>query len=470
MDGISTGHPHLYSVNATAGALPFQGQQVITFKRAFVFAVTAYILVSMARIHEILPALGSLRLGILTGLLVIVTAPSALKTDVVRGIMSSPVTKSLAVVVLFAVLTVPTAVWPFASFSYITRVYYNALLLFLVTAAIFADRKAARLVVIALVADVALAGLYALAKSTAGRYEIGYTYDANETASLLVMTVPWAIYLLLTEKGIPKLLGMLALPVCALGMLKTGSRGGLLTAGALVPFLLVLSPPKRRAPFILLVVVGAMVTALSMGDQAIYRLRKAFDTTEYNYTTQDGRIEIWKRGLSYVKGSPVLGVGINGFQYKELQSKQNKGYGIRQAAAHNMYIQVAAELGLIGFGGFMAMLLGGQYACIMARRRAKAAIARGGGDEADRDLIRANMAQASLFSLMCSGFFLSLGYSAMVYFAAAVPIGVAIASRTGGTPGAPTAATPPRRVRGMRGWRSARTVPAGMHGMSTPQQ
>jgi O-antigen ligase len=458
-------------VSATAGALPDTGSQQIMYKRAFVLAVTAYTLVSMARIHEIVPQLNPLRLGMLTGLVAIVTAVGAIRRDVIQGIMATPVARGLFVVVLFAGLTIPTGVWPKASFMYFVKIYYNAVVLLLLAAALFADRRAARFLTVAFVASVTLGGLYAIARSTPGRFEIGMTYDANETASLFVMTVPWAIYLLLTEKGWPRLLGAIAIPICALGMLKTGSRGGLLSSGALVPFLLFLAPPKRRAPFILLVVLGAVVTGLSMGEQAIYRLRKAFDTTEYNYTTDDGRVEIWKRGLSYIKGSPVLGVGMDGFQYKELESKRNKGWGIRQAAAHNMYLQVGAELGVIGFGGFMTMLVGGQVLCIRARKRFKKVIARGPNPEAEKDLIRANMAQASLFSLMCTGFFLSLGYSSMVYFAAGVPIGVYLSSLSASGGGmAPMPMRPPQRVRGMRGWRSARTVPAAMHGMSTPQQ
>ncbi|MCC6316285.1 MAG: O-antigen ligase family protein [Gemmatimonadaceae bacterium] len=459
-------------MNATAAAIPHQGQQGVTLPNAFVYAVTAYTLVSMGRIHEIVRALGPLRLGLLSGVLVCALAFTAIRRDVLRAIFASPVTKGLMIVVAFTVLTIPTGVWPKASFNYLTKTYYNAVLLFIVTAAIFADRRAARFLITSLVVGVMVAGAIALLRSTPGRFEIGLTYDANETAALFTLTIPWAIYLVLTEKGWPRYVALLALPICALGILKTGSRGGLLSVGALVPFLLVLAPPKRRAPFILFVVAGAIVTALSMGDQAVYRLRKAFDTTEYNYTTRDGRIEIWKRGLGYVKGSPILGVGMDGFQYKELESKQNIGFGVRQAAAHNMYLQVAAELGLIGFSGFMTMLIGGQIVGIRARKRAKELIARGGGREADRDLLRANMAQAALFSIMCTGFFLSLGYSSMVYFACAAPIGVLLSTMTsGGPPNTPVQAAPQQqRVRGMRGWRSARPWPAGagVHGMSTP--
>jgi O-antigen ligase len=468
---VLPGSFHDLRVNATAGVLPVEGSQQVNYKRAFVFAVTAYTLVSMARIHEILPALNPLRLGMVTGLVAIAAAVGAIRRDTLRLILASPVARGLLVVMFFAVFTIPTAVWPKASLMYVSKVYYNALALLLLAAALFVDRKASRFLIIGFVGSVALGGANAILRGGRGRFEIGMTYDANETAALFLMTVPWALYLLMTEKGWPRLLGLLAMPICVMGMLKTGSRGALLSTGALVPFLLFLAPPKKRAPFLLLIVGGAIVTGLTMGQQTIYRLRKAFDTTEYNYTTRDGRVEIWKRGLGYIKGSPVLGVGIDGFQYKELESKQNEGYGVRQAAAHNMYLQVASELGLIGFGGFMTMLIGGQLMCIRARHRAKQALARGGGLDAERDLVRANMAQASLFSLMCTGFFLSMGYSSMVYFAAGVPIGVYLSSLAGSASGGPPMAVQPRqRVRGMRGWRSARTIPAGLHGMSSSQQ
>lgn len=458
-------------MSATAGALPFAGGQQINYKRAFVFAVTAYMLVSMARIHEILPFLGPLRLGMLTGVVAIATAFGAVRRDIVSAILEAPVTRGVMIVLLFTILTIPTAVWPKASFMYVATIYYNAVALLLLAAALFADRKAARFLIIAFVGSVILGGLNAILRSEAGRFEIGMTYDANETAALFVMTVPWALYLLMTEKGWPRLLGLLAMPICIMGMLKTGSRGGLLGTGALVPFLLFLAPPRKRGPFLLLIVGGALATGLLMGDQAIYRLRKAFDTKEYNYTTEDGRVEIWKRAIGYIKGSPVLGVGIDGFQYKELESKRNKGYGIRQAAAHNMYLQVAAELGLVAFGGFLTMLFGGQVLCIRARHRARQALERGGGPEAEVDVVRASMAQASLFSLMCTGFFLSLGYSSMVYFAVGAPVGIYLSTLSSSGGGGPrTVVQPQQRIRGMRGWRSARTIPAGLHGMSSQQQ
>ncbi|MGQ0647608.1 MAG: O-antigen ligase family protein [Gemmatimonadaceae bacterium] len=458
------------AVAAATSFAPSAG--AVRYPRGFVIVVAALVLVSLGRVHEVVRQLQPFRLGMLTVALAVLVAATTFKREMVTEFFATPVGKGLVVVVAFALLTIPTAEWPKASFMFVTKIYYNAVVLLFVVALAFADRVAMRVVITALVVDVGLAGLLSIVSGEAGRYEIGLTFDPNETASLFLMTIPWAIYLLLTEKGIARVAGLVSIPACLLGVLQTGSRGGLLGTAALVPFLIYLSPPKRRGPFIMLVVVGAIGTAGMMGDQAIFRLRKAFDTTEYNYTTEDGRIEIWKRGLKYIATAPVQGVGVDGFPYKELATKVDKGFGVRQAAAHNMYLQVAAELGLIGFSGFLAMLFGGLMLCSKARKRARQWIAEGGGPEADRELLRANMAQASLYSVMCTGFFLSMGYSAMVYFACGAAAGVWLgATRRSAGPGTPQ---PQRRseqrLRGMRGWRSARPVPAvpGLHANERP--
>jgi O-antigen ligase len=229
----------------------------------------------------------------------------------------------------------------------------------------------------------------------------------------------------------------------------------------MVPFLIYLSPPKRRLPFAVAIIVAALATSLSLNERAIRRFRMAFDTNEYNYQLEDGRINIWKRGIGYIVSKPIQGVGINGFQFQELATKKNTGFGIRQAAAHNMYIQVASELGVIGFGGFVAMIWLAWRGCTRVRKRLRPLILQGSDPELRAELLRANMAQAAILSVLFTGFFLSLGYSAMLFFSVAAAIGIGLGGGlTGPVTGhpAPTFQQPPRRG-GQRGWRSARPVP-----------
>jgi O-antigen ligase len=453
-------------VRAAVAATPFAPSQTLAssevrYSKAYVIVAVGFILVTLGRVHEVIPYLQPFRLGMLSTVLVVLLSVTVLRRDLLGEFASTPVFKGLFLVLLMSFATIPTAVWPGASFKFLTDVFYTPVILLLVAALTFADHRAMRIVLLALAADALLAGFMSLF-APVGRYEIGSTYDPNETAALLLLVIPWAIYVLVSEKNWFRWVALLAIPFCLLGVLKTGSRGGLLSAAALVPFLLYLSPPKRRGPFIVFIGIAAVITTASVGPRTWYRLKLAFDPTEYNYTTEDGRIEIWKRGLTYIAGAPLHGLGIDGFPYKELATKTDKGYGVRQAAAHNMYLQVGSELGLIGFTGFMTMLLGGLAIARRVAKRAREWSRNGGGAEADRELLRANMAQASLFTTMCTGFFLSMGYSSMVYFSAGAAAGVWLASKHRGVgPGSPGVPSPqPRRsVRGMRGWRSARTIP-----------
>ncbi|MBK8248062.1 MAG: O-antigen ligase family protein [Gemmatimonadetes bacterium] len=446
----------------TAAAIPTLRTPPLRYPQALAVCVSVYFLIALGRAHEIIPQLQPLRLGILGALVTAGMAFRYFRRADFAALLSTTPGKGLVIATAFAALTIPTGIWPSASFNYLSKIHYNALLVFTCAALAFMDRRTMRWIVLALVIDVMLAGAASI-RAPAGRFEIGDTYDANETAAFFVMCIPWGIYLFLTEKGWPRWVGIASIPLCVIGVLKTGSRGGLLGVGALLPFLIYLSPPKRRGPFIMAVIGGGLATTLAMGEQTTYRLMKAFDTEEYNYTTEDGRVEVWKRGLGYIAAAPLHGVGMDGFGYKELASKSDKGFGVRQTAAHNMYIQVAAELGLIGFTGFMMMLLGGLQIAGKVRVRMGRLFAEQRDPEAFREMLRAGMAQLSLYSVMCTGFFLSLGYSSMLYFTVGAACGQWLGNRSFGSgPGgpAPQAAPARRPVRGMRGWRTARPVAA----------
>lgn len=455
----------------TAAAIPSPRSLALRYPQALGYCVAVYFLIALGRAHEIIPQLQPLRLGILGALVTAFMAFRYFRRADFNALLSTTPGKGLIVATLFAALTIPTGIWPKASFDYLVKVHYNALLVFTCAALAFMDRRTMRWIVLPLVIDVMLAGAASI-RAPAGRFEIGNTYDANETAAFFVMCIPWGIYLLVTEKGWPRWVGLASIPMCLIGVLKTGSRGGLLGVAAMVPFLVYLSPPKKRGPFILAVIVGGLGTMLSMGEQATYRLLKSFDTQEYNYTTEDGRVEVWKRGLGYIAHAPLQGVGMDGFGYKELASKTDKGFGVRQTAAHNMYIQVAAELGLVGFGGFLAMLFGGLQIAGKVRVRMKKQFEAYHDPEAFREMLRAAMAQVSLYSLMCTGFFLSIGYSSMLYFAVGAACGQWLGNRSYGAGAGPVPEPRPqqRPVRGMRGWRTARPIPAaGMTASRFPQ-
>jgi O-antigen ligase len=349
-------------VRAAVAATPFAPSQTLAssevrYSKAYVIVAVGFILVTLGRVHEVIPYLQPFRLGMLSTVLVVLLSVTVLRRDLLGEFASTPVFKGLFLVLLMSFATIPTAVWPGASFKFLTDVFYTPVILLLVAALTFADHRAMRIVLLALAADALLAGFMSLF-APVGRYEIGSTYDPNETAALLLLVIPWAIYVLVSEKNWFRWVALLAIPFCLLGVLKTGSRGGLLSAAALVPFLLYLSPPKRRGPFIVFIGIAAVITTASVGPRTWYRLKLAFDPTEYNYTTEDGRIEIWKRGLTYIAGAPLHGLGIDGFPYKELATKTDKGYAGEHGAGVALHDDV---YGVLPVDGILVdgVLLGG---------------------------------------------------------------------------------------------------------------
>jgi O-antigen ligase len=87
-------------------------------------------------------------------------------------------------------------------------------------------------------------------------------------------------------------------------------------------------------------------------------------TQDYNWTDEEGRKEIWTRGIGYMLQYPVAGVGINNFERAECMISPKArnhiaGTGIRCTPPHNSYVQMGAELGLPGLVLWLVLVFGG---------------------------------------------------------------------------------------------------------------
>jgi O-antigen ligase len=86
-------------------------------------------------------------------------------------------------------------------------------------------------------------------------------------------------------------------------------------------------------------------------------------------TTIRERAELWGESLRMVKESPWLGLGVNTYArneplYKKEGSQTDKQY------AHNGYLQIAAETGLLGLSSFLAAVVYLWFASLKAFLRA----------------------------------------------------------------------------------------------------
>jgi O-antigen ligase len=128
--------------------------------------------------------------------------------------------------------------------------------------------------------------------------------------------------------------------------------------------------------------------------------------------------------------NPVLGVGVDGFQFAEgtLAGKVNEGYGIGFTAAHNSFVQIGAELGVLGLVTFVLMWILSAKAAWLVRTETLRRAAELPRPVVDQEIGLANACIGGLIGTISTGFFLSLAYDPIVLFIVAACAGLVIGS------------------------------------------
>jgi len=107
---------------------------------------------------------------------------------------------------------------------------------------------------------------------------------------------------------------------------------------------------KLLLPILIVPVIAAFLVPGNMASRA----KEMFNVVEY--LKSDGifnyRYDTWKGALRIISDNPVLGLGIGKSNFGKTAPKFND-LRIPYDHAHNTYLQIAVELGLVGFGAFV---------------------------------------------------------------------------------------------------------------------
>lgn len=396
---------------------------------AFRVLLALYLASSVTKAHDLVPALSGLQPAKVLGGLLLLSALFVLKRAQVGAVLKTRTWKWIGLTALLMLLSVPTALWKGYSVEFLTGEYWKTLAVSVVACAAWADRAALRMSLIGVV----IAGSAVAAKIVAGaaalgargRASAGVAFDSNETALLFLVLTPLAVSLA-QQKGRFRIVWYLCALVMVAAIVKTGSRGGFLGLMALTAWMIVRANPRARIRQLVVVAAGAVVFALSANERTFLRIKSIFNPSlDYNYSAEEGRIEVWKRGLGYMVTHPLLGVGVRNFPIAEgvLSGKVNEGFGIKYSAAHNSFVEIGAELGVFGLVAFIGMLWAtwhgahrAQRAALRAKHLPRATV------EAEAAMTAAAM--ASLVALVVGGSFLSFAYHPVTYFIVAFGVGV----------------------------------------------
>jgi putative inorganic carbon (HCO3(-)) transporter len=242
--------------------------------------------------------------------------------------------------------------------------------------------------------------------------------EANDFAYLLAVVLPLLAYLLATERARRPLWGA-CLVVVASGLLGTLSRGALVGLAALAVWGLV----TRRVPVKgllqgVLLLAGVLALALTLWGPLIdERLAMKERVADANVASRQA---LWSAAVHMSADHPLVGVGPGQFGPRSADYLVDDPLGITTPVAHNSFLEVLAENGVLALLAFVAMVGTTWRVLTQVQRRA----ARGDPDAARL----ATAAQASLVVAIVSANFLSVQLTVALWLLAG--IAVALAAQT----------------------------------------
>jgi O-antigen ligase len=377
----------------------------LRYWRGAVMITLALYAVVAVRIAEVVPGAAALKPALTLGFLGSILLWSYTSKRVSKDALHDRGMQAAIAYLCIAVLSTPFAYWQLRSFYTVQGLVFALLTMFAYLTVSpnprDYDRVRRGMFVIAAIFGVLVARQGHVVEGT--RLSTTGTLDANDLAANTALMVPLAFASVVRGRGLERVLGLVGGAVLLYVIAQTGSRGGFvaLVIGVLV---FVMALDARRTMLGVAAVVLGAVAMWRLGPQT-FRDRMATLTSvesDYNTTTEGGRLAIWGRALGYVADRPILGVGPNNMQEAEGRRLRRLGITGHWWPAHNAYIQAFVEVGIVGGVVFLWMIG-------IAVRRA-VPLWRGGG--------RANRRPEVLASLLayCGAIvFLSHAFSYMLF-------------------------------------------------------
>lgn len=323
--------------------------------------------------------------------------------------------------IAWLVVDLPFSVWRGGTATMLINYSFkNWILFFYVTVFACSRVGIARLMRVQVAASLLLlVSCLAFGSSAGDRFAIAdsvFFGNANELAMQVLFGIAALVFVVYTGRLFVKIAAIGAVGLSVLYVLRTGSRGGLVGALALVLTIVLLS--RRKIMILLISAVLAAVALLFVSPQTLDRLKLAFTEPEpYEATTVEElaaiesrmqREQLLRRSITMAFQNPLFGVGPDQFPVAVHGEEEKKGKRSNWLGTHNSYTQVASECGFPAFFAYCATL-------IYAIRTSLRIFAATRGDPAYRDLeaLSASLIAALVVYAVCT-FFDHIAYTGIL--------------------------------------------------------
>lgn len=190
----------------------------------------------------------------------------------------------------------------------------------------------------------------------------GAGLDANDLGLMMALSIPVSYCLLIQEKGWKAWVYRLQLVLAGTTVLLTASRGATLAclvAIAIVPLTHARLTARKKVALLLtlaILIVGVLAFVPTTSWERLSTV-----PSEFEHGTLTGRTVIWTAGWQIFREHPYVGIGSNAFRVivsRVLRDPIRLDDPTSPAPpAHNTFLSVLVEEGVVGFTVFAAMLI-----------------------------------------------------------------------------------------------------------------
>jgi O-antigen ligase len=397
----------------TSGAGAARGKHWLAFAGVYLFTQMLY-----ARPNDLAPALGDFPLVKIVAIgALLIYIGSKISAGERLSVWTLEMTM-LMVIAALGLLLVPIAASPEESMAVLTDIYLKTVIIFILMVNLIDTRQRIfsmwKLVVIC----GAALGVGAIKSYIKGEFTdkglrieglVGGMFEnPNDLATALDVLLPFAVALTLISKGRARLFYLICAAVLAIGVLFTLSRGGFLGLIAASGVLLWKLGRSRRLKTTLGValICGVLLAVMPGGYGA--RIATIFNAEQDQTGSAQLRSELMKRAASIAISRPIVGVGMGNFHI----------YSIREKRAHNAYLEIAAELGVMGLIAYLILILAPLRSLHRIERQTM-----GMRSKSEREMYWLSVSiQAAFIAYMVCSFFASIQYLWYLYYTAAYAV------------------------------------------------
>lgn len=376
------------------------------------FLFNLWTFVMIGRPQDLFAGLAVLRPALVLAGLTLMFMLFGSKKKIFNAMSETPEARKYLMFFAAMIISIPFAYHRRVAFEYVFAFYLMNVLFFLAFVTLVDSIEKLKKIILVITSCTVFYGVFGLLRGSFAkdRFAIyGEMFDPNDVAYVLVTLLPFSLFFVVRPEGLlRKLLAATGVFASLIVILLTGSRTGLLGLGVVLLMLLFSNAGSVKAFYKIGLVVGILTVAtLNLDRLNVDRYLTLADIgQDYNVTSETGRLEIWKRGLELFLNNPISGVGVRCFPMAIGYLRADASAIPEWQAAHNSYLQIAVETGIIGFAMFVSII-----ACCASNFSRCRRVKNDTGVTVDEFKDMAGFFELSFTGHLVCAFFLSQGYS-----------------------------------------------------------